>query len=188
MAATDIREKAKEVRAERASSLKSFFSNCFVPEPTLSETTNNDIENTMDSENDILENAAYSENTLLENTTRIENNTIGNAIHSDNGTRENDIYSENAIYCGKTVKLAESLGFTALGVLAVLIDEFPSGKGMLNVTQLAKACGVARTTLIAQLRSLEKCAIITLGNAEKVGRHIEILCIGNTTYSDNAIS
>jgi hypothetical protein len=279
MATTDIREKAKEVRDERASSLKSFFSNCFVPEPTLTEMSTSNIENATDSENAIdsendtytenniyiekdirienathsgittytknaidrdityiennihsekttrsenstLENTTYSDNatrendthienttpqkathskdTILENTTRIENTLPENATHSgndiientarsNNTTRENDTYSENAIYDGKTVKLAEILGFTALGVLAVLIDEFPDGRGMLNVTQLAKACGVARTTLIAQLRSLEKCAVITLGNAEKTGRRIEILCVENTTYRDNAI-
>jgi hypothetical protein len=251
MAVTDIKEKASEVREERASSLKGFFNNCFVPTKSNEEkisnikddsldnpntkysendiyiesTTHtenatrseNDIyiendthtENTICSENDIYikndtysgnttrendtcsendthENDTYSENTIRENTTCSENDTLENDTCSENTIRENDTCSENDTHTGTTVKLVRRMGFTALGVLAVLIDEFPSGSGMLNVTQLSKSCGVARTTLITQLRSLEKCGAVSLGYAEKNGRWLEILCSENTTCSENA--
>jgi NDP-sugar pyrophosphorylase family protein len=140
------------------------------------------IENNMD-----IGNAIHSENTTRENDTRSESNTLINAIHSENTTRENDTYSENDIHPGNTVKLAKILGFTALGVLAVLIDEFPNGSGMLNVTKLSKSCGVARTTLITQIRALEKCGAVSLGAAEKQGRWLEILCSENATCSGNTI-
>ncbi|MDR1019671.1 MAG: helix-turn-helix domain-containing protein [Synergistaceae bacterium] len=235
MALTDIKEKASVVREERASSLKGFFNNCFVPPESFdknaitrdmysenaiySENTTyseNDIhvgnaiysENDTCSENDTRENTTYSENTTLENTTCSENTTRENTICSENDIRENDTYSknttlenatcsenttrenatcsENATRNGNTVKLAKSLGFTALGALAVLMDEFPGGSGMLNVTQLSKSCGVARTTLIAQLRILEKCGVVSLGSAEKNGRWVEITRSENTTCSENA--
>jgi hypothetical protein len=229
MAVANIRKEANEVREERASSLKSFFSNCFEPSDTILQEeiipTENDtyIENKMYVENDtcIDNNTHIETNISVENDTYIENNTrefdiytkkdtaendtcIDNepcendtyprgdirekATYSEKTTRENDTYIKNAIYKSNTVKLAERLGFTALGVLAVLIDEYPSGFGMLNVTQLSKACGVARTTLIAQLRTLEKTSVIKLGEAEKQGRRIEITCIENTTRSENAIA
>jgi NDP-sugar pyrophosphorylase family protein len=237
MDVSDIKEKANEVREERASSLKGFFNNCFVPtksneeknqnikddsasntnqsgNTTYSENathSENDIyigntiysenaiysENNMRSVNDIhIGNATYSENDTLENATCSENDTLENAIYSENDTRENATYSENTTrenaicsendtHNGTTVKLVRRLGFTALGVLAVLIDEFPAGSGMLNVTQLSKSCGVARTTLITQLRTLEKCGAVSLGYAEKSGRWLEILCSGNATCSEN---
>jgi hypothetical protein len=295
MAVTDITEKANEIREEKASSLKSFFANCFTPPETLLEDQTKDSENAIPSANDTrkqndiyleneipvkndthsdnnihTKNTTRSENNMLlniiypnndihigndirsnndtyikdeihtennisienntpenntriefntiENTTHMENDTIVNdtyseiktrkygthtedttpesATHTQNETRESDIYIENdtrenntyissATYNGNTVRLADLLGFTALGVLAVLIDEFPSASGMLNVTQLSKSCGVARTTLIAQLRSLEKASVIRLGEAEKQGRRLEILCIKNTTYIES---
>jgi hypothetical protein len=250
MAVADIREKANEVRQERASSLKGFFNNCFLPSKpdeeeinipignttysendihsenatrsenntyiendiyigndihsvndtysenatcsentTLENTTyseNTTRENATCSENDTLENAICSENTTLENTTYSENTTRENTTYSENTTRENATCSENDTHDGNTVKLAKLLGFTALGVLAVLIDEFPDGSGMLNVTKLSKSCGVARTTLITQLRTLEKCGAVSLGSAEKQGRWLEIMCSGNATCSKNA--
>jgi hypothetical protein len=181
MAVTDIKEKANEVRKERASSLKGFFNNCFVPTKHVDENT---IEGGMYIENDI-----HSGNDIgIENTIYIENATHSeNDMYSENDTRESTTCSENTIHTGNTVKLAKSLGFTALGALAVLIDEFPGGVGMLNVTQLSKSCGVARTTLIAQLRCLEKCGVISLGSSEKHGRWLKILCSENTTCSENAI-
>jgi hypothetical protein len=50
---------------------------------------------------------------------------------------------------------------------------------------MSKACGVVRTTLIAQLRVLEKQDIIRLGEPEKQGRRLRIMCIENTTYREN---
>jgi hypothetical protein len=213
MAVANIRKEANEVREERASSLKSFFSNCFdisnsntvVQEeitPIENDTyidNNTPIENDTYTENNTCEFDIYTENDTIGNATCIDNeprkndtypdNDISeNATHSEKTTRENDTYIENATYKSNTVKLAERLGFTALGVLAVLIDEYPSGLGMLNVTQLSKACGVARTTLIAQLRTLEKTSVIKLGEAEKQGRRVEITCIENATRSENATS
>jgi NDP-sugar pyrophosphorylase family protein len=208
MAVTDIKEKANVVREERASSLKGFFNNCFAPpKPIDNNASEKDtyLENTTYRENDRCsentiyikndthsENDIYSKNTTLgnaicsDNTIR-ENNTLENATYSENDIRKNAICSENTTHNGNTVKLAKSLGFTALGVLTVLIDEFPGGSGMLNVTQLSKSCGVARTTLIAQLRSLEKCGAVSLGDVEKNGRWLEIMYSENATCSENTI-
>jgi hypothetical protein len=83
------------------------------------------------------------------------------------------------------MQLSRSLNFTALGVLAVLLDEFPSGTGMLNISQMAKACDVARSTVIAQLRTLEDKGMIVLGPPEKEGRPLKIMCSENATYSEN---
>jgi hypothetical protein len=194
MAVADIKEKANEVREERASSLKGFFNNCFMPTKPIDgknvEVPNYSENNTYSkigtySENDTLENAIYSENDTLGNNTCLENTALENDTRLENDTLENAIYSENDTHAGDIVKLAKQLGFTALGVLAVLIDMFPQGSGMLNVTQLSKSCGVARTTLIAQLRSLEKCGAVSLGNVEKSGRWLEILCVKNATCSEN---
>jgi NDP-sugar pyrophosphorylase family protein len=221
MATANIKEKANEVREEKVSALKGFFSNCFVPfEPEINSDSNyiendthiennihinnntpieNDIHiknntrienNTLGNntriENDRLETNTRRENDTLENNTYIDNKTLENTTYSPKSDSKNAIYIENATHNGNTVKLASRLGFTALGVLAVLIDEYPSGLGMLNVTQMSKACGVVRTTLIAQLRVLEKLGVIRLGEPEKQGRRLRITCIENTTYSENA--
>jgi NDP-sugar pyrophosphorylase family protein len=203
MAVTDIKEKANEVREERASSLKGFFNSCFVPtksnEEKISNIKDNSIDNTKYSENAIHSegniysaNTTHTKNTMhsgneiyIGNDTRSESTTLENGTRSESTTLGNDTRSGSTTYSGTSVKLAKCMGFTALGVLAVLIDEFPAGSGMLNVTQLSKACGVARTTLITQLRSLEKCGAVSLGDAEKNGRWLEILCSENTTCSEN---
>jgi NDP-sugar pyrophosphorylase family protein len=143
------------------------------------------IKKTIHSKNTDVINATHIERATLQNNTPVEDEIQQNDIYIENDIPENNIYVPNAIYNGNTVKLSERLGFTALGVLAVLIDEFPSARGMLNVTQMSKACGVARTTLIAQLRHLEKSGVIRLGPAEKQGRRLDILCIKNTTHSVN---
>jgi hypothetical protein len=139
-------------------------------------------------------NVTYSENdtyiinkTYIENATHGESDMLENAICSENTTCENATYSENDTHGNNTANLAKLLGFTALGAFAVLLDEFPSGSGMLNVTQLSKSCGVARTTLIKQIRILEKCGTVSLGAAEKQGRWIEIMCSKNATCSENDI-
>jgi hypothetical protein len=180
MIVADIKEKASVVREERASSLKGFFNNCFVPPRPIDDDTTEKYAN---SENDTyIENATRIENaTYIENNICSENDILESATCSETTTLENTTCSVNATYDGNTAKLAKTLGFTALGVFAVLIDEFPEGSGMLNVTQLSKSCGVARTTLITQLRSLEKYGAVSLGGAEKNGRWLEIKYIENAT-------
>jgi NDP-sugar pyrophosphorylase family protein len=220
MTTADIKEKASEIRAEKASALKSFFSNCFVPPEPSTTVRGSYIENDTHIENNtyidnktLIENDTYIdndiyienntpkndmrlENNTLESNTRLENDILKNKTHVDNKTLKNTTYSgrtalentthiENATHNSNTVKLASRLGFTAIGVLAVLIDEFPSGFGMLNVTQMSKACGVVRTTLIAQLRVLEKHGVIRLGEPEKQGRRLRIMCIQNATHREN---
>ena len=148
-------------------------------------------ENATRSVYETLENKTCSENDTLENTTRSGNESLGNATYSGNKSPENTTCSENATlgnvtYSGRVVQLSRSLNFTALGVLAVLLDEFSSGTGILNISQLSKACGVARSTIISQLRILEDKEIITLGPPEKGGRLLKIMCSENTTYPENA--
>jgi hypothetical protein len=168
-AALSTKELAHKAREDKANSLRGLFDKCFIPIDTP------------------IENATYSENTTPGNATCSENKSLENAIYSENATRsENTTCSENATYNGRVIQLSRSLNFAALGVLAVLLDEFTNGTGILNISQLAKACDVARSTIIAQLRILEDKGMIALGAPEKGGRVIKITCSENTTCSENA--
>ena len=196
-AALSTKELAHKAREDKANSLRGLFDKCFVPlddthteNATCSENTTYS-ENDTCSENDTLGNTTCSENKSLENATCPGNTTPENATCSENKTLENTTCSENAThenatYGGRVVQLSRSLNFTALGVLAVLLDEFSCGTGILNISQMSKACGVARSTVIAQLRTLEDKGIIALGAPEKGGRLLKIMCSENATCPENA--
>jgi hypothetical protein len=174
------KELAHKAREDKANSLRGLFDKCFVPLDTPPENATR------------IENATYTENTTCgendtpENETCSENKTLENATCSENETCSvNTTYTENATYSGHVIQLSRSLNFTALGVLAVLLDEFSSGAGILNISQLAKACGVARSTIISQLRILEDKEMIALGPPEKDGRLLKIMCSENATCPEN---
>ena len=94
----------------------------------------------------------------------------------ENRCPENRAFSNQPSY-GKLIEVAKEINFTALGVLAVLIEAFPTGYGHLSILQLALACGVSRSALVTQLRVLEQKGLIRLGTPQKVGRDIEIVFI-----------
>ena len=94
----------------------------------------------------------------------------------ENRCPENRAFSNKPSY-GRLIKVASNINFTALGVLAVLIEAFPTGYGHLSILQLALACGVSRSALVTQLRVLEQKGLIRLGTPQKVGRDIEIVFI-----------
>jgi hypothetical protein len=209
---TSTKELAHKAREEKANALKGLFDNCFVlpqkiyseetllPDTTYSENTRR--KNTMDSESDSREDTIYSEGELRKNTACSDETLLVNTIYSDNTLREETIhskmtsrknatYGENTIngetYTGRVIQLSQLINFAALGVLAILIDVFPSGMGNLNISKMARTCGVARTTIIDQLRILEKKGLIELGPVKKEGRTIKIVCSENTTCNKNGI-
>ena len=94
----------------------------------------------------------------------------------ENRCPENRAFSNQPSY-GRLIEVAKEINFTALGVLAVLVEAFPTGYGHLSILQLALACGVSRSALVTQLRVLEQKGLIRLGTPQKVGRDIEIVFI-----------
>jgi hypothetical protein len=101
----------------------------------------------------------------------------------------NNILTKNDIpqeYSGYVVQLAKILNFTALGVLAVLINEFSEGFGIINISKMAKACGSSRSAFTAQLRILEKNSIIRMGATYREGRELIITCIKTNLSRDIA--
>ena len=94
----------------------------------------------------------------------------------ENRCPENRAFSNTPSY-GKLIEVAKEINFTALGVLAVLIEAFPTGYGHLSILQFALACGVSRSALVTQLRILEQKGLVKLGRPKQVGRDIEIVFV-----------
>ena len=77
--------------------------------------------------------------------------------------------------CGKLKILVAELNFTAIGLLAILMEEFPSGRGHINFQQFADACHVAKSSLKTQIHILEQKGLIELGPIEQTGRDLTII-------------
>lgn len=145
-----VRERAQIAREERAKALQGFFTHSFVPA---------DVKD--DAAGQLSPEGKWPENKSPENKS------------PENKSFENAQFPKST-YCGNLISAAREVNFTALGVLAILADEFPSGYGHINFVRLAESCGVSRSTLKAQIHVLEKSGLIQLGSPHKTGRDIFI--------------
>ena len=77
--------------------------------------------------------------------------------------------------CGKLISLVADLNFTAIGLLAILMEEFPLGRGHINFQQFSDVCHVAKSALKTQIRALEQKGLIKLGPIQQTGRDLTIV-------------
>ena len=113
-----------------------------------------------------------SENRQPEN--RPSENRPSENRQSENRQPENRQFSK-LNDCGKLKILVAELNFTAIGLLAILMEEFPSGRGHINFQQFADACHVAKSSLKTQIHILEQKGLIELGPIEQTGRDLTII-------------
>ena len=73
------------------------------------------------------------------------------------------------------MSLVADLNFTAIGLLAILMEEFPSGRGHINFQQFSETCHVAKSALKTQIRALEQKGLIELGPIQQTGRDLTII-------------
>ena len=67
------------------------------------------------------------------------------------------------------------MNFTAIGLLAILMEEFPSGRGHINFQQFSEVCHVAKSALKTQIRALEQKGLLRLGPVQQTGRDLTIV-------------
>ena len=198
------KERASLARQEKAKALQGLFNNCFKPASlteegvTLTQIEERPSENgqseNRQSENRQSENR-QSENRPSEN--RQPENRQPENRPSENGQSENrqsesrqskNGQSENrqpenrqfikSPFYGKLIPLVKEIGLSSVGLLAILLEEFPSGEGRINIQHFANACSMSKSALKAQIHTLQQMGLIELGatqnTGENAGRNLKI--------------
>ena len=90
---------------------------------------------------------------------------------------ENRQFIKSPVY-GKLIPLIKEIGLAPVGLLAVLIEKFPSGEGRINIQHFTNECGMSKSALKAQIHTLEQRGLIELGatqtTGENTGRNLKI--------------
>ena len=163
------KERASIARQEKAKALQGLFNNCFKPTFSKEET-----ETLIQPEN------RQSENRQPEN--RQPENRQSENRQSENRQPENRQFIKSPFY-GKLISLVQEISLSSIGLLAILIEKYPSGEGRINIQHFAETCGMSKSALKAQIHALERKGLIELGatqnNGERAGRDLKIMFLIN---------
>ena len=95
----------------------------------------------------------------------------------ENGRSEIRQFIKSPLY-GRLISLVQEIGLSSIGLLAILMEEFPSGEGRINFQHFANACSMSKSALKAQIHTLERMGLIELGatqnTGENAGRNLKI--------------
>ena len=148
------KERASLARQEKAKALQGLFNNCFRP-TSLRE-----------------DREPHSQSEIRPAEIRPPENR-----QSENRPPEIRQFIKSSSY-GKLISLVQEIGLSSVGLLAILIEEFPSGEGRINIQHFANACSMSKSALKAQIHTLEHMGLIELGatqnTGEKAGRNLKI--------------
>ena len=148
------KERASLARQEKAKALQGLFNNCFRP-TSLRE-----------------DREPHSQSEIRPPENR----------QSENRPPEIRQFIKSSSY-GKLISLVQEIGLSSVGLLAILIEEFPSGEGRINIQHFANACSMSKSALKSQIHTLERRGLIELGatqnTGENAGRNLKITFLFN---------